>query len=46
MNYRRLSKKALKGYAGWKGFKGLTKVAAIAAAGWGAFRLYQNRKFA
>ena len=29
MNYRRIGKKALKGYVGWKGLKGLTKVAAI-----------------
>ncbi len=46
MKFGRKSKKALKWYAGWKGLKGLGKAAAIAAAGVGAYRLYQNRKSA
>lgn len=44
MNLSRISKKTLKGYAGLKLFKGLTKWAALAAAGFGAYRLFQARK--
>jgi len=44
MNFKRASKKALKGYVGLKAFTGVTKWAAIAAAGFGAYRLLQSRK--
>jgi hypothetical protein len=46
LKFGRTSKKALKWYAGWKGLKGVTKLVAIAAAGLGAYRIYQNRQFA
>jgi hypothetical protein len=44
MNFKRASKKALKGYASLKVFGGLTKWAALAAAGFGAFRFFQGRR--
>lgn len=46
MNFKRASKKALKGYAGLKAFTGVTKLAVLAAAGFGAFRLIQSRRSA